>query len=109
MAQQTQLTQSDLENVAKRHDDVGQQISDAQKKLAQHIQQLAGANHGEMMKSLQHVHEQWNQACGDIVKNLHSMAQNIRQSSQKYGQQDEDLAKQVGKVQTPQLRSFMGG
>lgn len=114
MAGQTKLTQSDLENLAKRHDEVAQEITRTQQQLKTHIEQLASNNRGEMMQSLQQVHEHWQKSCGDIVKNLEGMSQNIRQSGQKYGQRDEEVAGRVSKVAhsapgATHLQSFMGG
>jgi WXG100 family type VII secretion target len=116
VAGQTKLTQSDLEDLAKRHDEVAHEITQTQQQLKTHIEQLASNNQGEMMKALHDVHENWQRSCGDIVKNLEGMSQNIRQSSQKYGQRDEEVAGRVSRVahSAPgsggtHLQSFMGG
>ena len=106
---QTQLTQSELEDVAKKHTDVAQQVGQAQNKLRGDIQTLTGTNHGDMMKALEHVHENWQKTCGDIVKNLEGMAQNVRKAGEQYGDQDNQLSQNVKQIEPSKLSSFMGG
>lgn len=106
---QTQLTQSELEDVAKKHNDVAQQVGQTQNKLRGDIQTLTSSNHGDMMKALEHVHENWQKTCSDIVKNLESMAQSVRKAGEHYGEQDQQQSQNVKKIEPSQLNSFMGG
>lgn len=108
---QTQLTQSDLDRVSQQHTDVAQQVSATQKQLQQSIETLTSSNHGEMMKSLQHVNESWQKACSDVVKNLEEMAQKVKQAGQHYGDKDSEVAQRVQGVAGQsggKLQSFMG-
>ncbi len=106
---QTQLTQSELEDVAKKHTDVAQQVTQTQNKLRGEIDTLTSSNHGDMMEALKHVHENWDKVCGDIVKNLEGMAQSVRKAGEHYGDQDQQQSQQVKKIEPTRLSSFMGG
>ena len=106
-AQQTKLTQSQLAQLSQRHEDVAQQVTSQQSTLSGSIDTLASANRGDMMTSLKNVHEQWNKACSDIVKNLQQMAQQVNTTGRETQNKDEEVASSVRQVQTPGLTSFM--
>ncbi|GAB3553865.1 WXG100 family type VII secretion target [Actinopolyspora lacussalsi] len=105
--QQTRLTQSSLAQLSNRHEEVAGQITSQQTSLASSIDMLAGANRGDMMTSLKNVHQQWDQACRDIVKNLERMAQEVNRTGRETQDQDSVTAQEIGRVQTPGLSSFM--
>ncbi|MGJ7908128.1 WXG100 family type VII secretion target [Actinopolyspora sp. H202] len=105
--QQTRLTQSSLAQLANRHEEVAGQITSQQTSLASSIDMLASANRGDMMTSLKNVHQQWDQACRDIVKNLERMAQEVNRTGRETQDQDSATAQQIGQIQTPGLSSFM--
>ncbi|SDQ17619.1 WXG100 family type VII secretion target [Actinopolyspora saharensis] len=105
--QQTRLTQSKLAQLAQRHEEVAGQITNQRTTLSSSIDMLAGANRGDMMTSLKNVHQQWDQACKNIVTNLERMAEEVNRTGRETQNQDSEVAGSISRVETPGLSSFL--